>query len=84
MVRFECSDADEAIARKRCEDVARQLRQRLGSEDAVIGPAPAYYGKRNKQHRWQVIARTASPADLLADIDLPHEMIVDVDPVSVL
>jgi primosomal protein N' (replication factor Y) len=84
LVRFECSDADEAIARKRCEDVARQLRQRLGSEDAVIGPAPAYYSKRNKQHRWQVLARTASPSDLLEGIDLPREVIVDVDPVSVL
>lgn len=84
LVRFECSDADEAIARKRCEDLARQLRQRLGSDDAVIGPAPAYYGRRNRQHRWQVLARTASPADLLADIDLLREVIVDVDPISVL
>lgn len=84
LVRFECNDADEAIARKRCEDVARQLRRALHSEDAVIGPAPAYYGKRNRQHRWQVLARTASPADLLASLDLPREVIVDVDPVSVL
>lgn len=84
LVRFECSDADEAVARKRCEAMAAQLRRALRSEDAVIGPAPAYYGKRNKQHRWQALARTASPADLLAALDLPREVIVDVDPVSVL
>jgi primosomal protein N' (replication factor Y) len=84
LVRFECSDADEAVARKRCEELVRQLRQQLVSEDAVIGPAPAYYSKRNRQHRWQVIARTHSPADVLAALDLPREVIVDVDPVSVL
>ena len=45
---------------------------------------PAYYGKRNRQHRWQVLARTMSPADLLSSLDLPREVMVDVDPVSVL
>jgi primosomal protein N' (replication factor Y) len=84
LVRFECGDADETLAHKRCEAVAQQLRRALKSEDAVIGPAPAYYTRRNHQHRWQVIARTNSPADLLSSLDLPREVIVDVDPISVL
>jgi primosomal protein N' (replication factor Y) len=84
LVRFECADEDEAAARRVCEHVARQLRRRVPDPGDVIGPAQAYFVRRNRRYRWHVIARTHAPGELLEDLDVPRECVVDVDPVSVL
>ena len=90
LVRFECADENADKARQTCEHIARQLRRALGTREdpsgksMVIGPAQAYFARRNKQHRWQVIARATSPRDLLARLEIPRGVIVDVDPASVL
>ncbi len=84
LVRIEVNDTDNAQARAQCEHIARQLRQRLTDPAALIGPAPAYFGRRQNQFRWQLIARTDSPSALLSRLDLPRGCVVDVDPLSVL
>ncbi len=84
LVRFEVADEDNDIARKACEALARQLRQKANDSTAIIGPAQAYFTRRNKRYRWQVLARTHSPSDLLEGVDVPRGAIVDVDPVTVL
>jgi primosomal protein N' (replication factor Y) len=84
LIRVEINDADDARARLRAEMVARLLRRACATPEDVMGPAPAYFGRRNKLFRWQVIARTQSPRDVLAGLDLPPDAIVDVDPISVL
>lgn len=84
LVRFECADETEANARQACEHVARQLRRRLPAAGDVIGPAQAYFTRRNKRYRWQVIVRTLAPGELLDGLDIPRGCVVDVDPVSVL
>ncbi|MBK8835378.1 MAG: primosomal protein N' [Anaerolineae bacterium] len=84
LIRVEINDADDARARLRAEMVARLLRRACATPEDVMGPAPAYFGRRNRLFRWQVIARTQSPRDVLAGLDLPPDAIVDVDPISVL
>ena len=84
LIRVEIDDPEDAKARLRAEMVARQFRRACAAPEDVIGPAPAYFGRRNKLFRWQVIARTQSPRDVLAGLDLPADAIVDVDPISVL
>lgn len=90
LVRFECADENADKARQTCEHIARQLRRALATKEdpsgksMVIGPAQAYFARRNKQHRWQVIARAHSPRDLLERLEIPRGVIVDVDPASVL
>lgn len=83
LVRFEYADADNDAARRACELLARQVR-RSPHQSGVIGPAPAYFPRRNNRYRWQMLARTLAPRELLADLDVPRGFIVDVDPVSVL
>jgi primosomal protein N' (replication factor Y) len=93
LVRFEVSDADNAKARLACEMLARQLRRHLaqpGDADIlrVIGPAQAYFARRNNRYRWQVLARADDPRRLLADmaevIRATPGVVVDVDPLNVL
>ncbi len=88
LVRFEVSDVDNAKARLACEMLARQLRRRVAQPADVIGPAQAYFGRRNNRYRWQALARTDDPRRLLADmaeaIRATPGLIVDVDPLSVL
>ncbi len=84
LIRVEVNNMDDAKARLQAELIARQLRRACAAPEDVIGPAPAYFGRRNRQFRWQVIARAHSPRDVLAGLDLPTGAIVDVDPISVL
>jgi primosomal protein N' (replication factor Y) len=84
LVRFECADEDEAVARAACERVARQLRRRVPEVSDVIGPAQAYFTRRNRRYRWHVLVRTLAPAELLDGLDTPRGCIVDVDPITVL
>ncbi len=83
LVRFEYAHADNDAARQACELLARQVR-RSPHQLGVIGPAPAYFPRRNNCYRWQMLARTLAPRELLADLDVPRGCIVDVDPASVL
>ncbi len=88
LVRFEVSDEDNAKARLACEMLARQLRRRAAQPEDVIGPAQAYFARRNNRYRWQVLARTASPRRLLEGLAevmrATPGLVVDVDPLSVL
>lgn len=84
LIRFEAIDALEAKARAATEQIARQLRRACPTPEDVIGPAAAYFSRRANQYRWQVLARTNAPAELLAKLSIPDGIIVDVDPGSVL
>lgn len=84
LVRFEVMHASNDEARLQAETLARQLRPRVPQRADVIGPAQAYFARKNKQFRWQILVRTQSPSTLLKNLDVPRGVIVDVDPVSVL
>ncbi len=84
LVRFEVTHTSNDEARLQAEALARQLRPRVPQRTDVIGPAQAYFARKNKQFRWQILVRTQSPATLLKNLDVPRGVIVDVDPVSVL
>jgi primosomal protein N' (replication factor Y) len=84
LIRFEFDAEAEADARLACELLARQLRARVPKPTDVIGPAQAYFTRRNKRYRWQVLVRTHSPRELLEGLDIPRGWVVDVDPISVL
>ncbi len=83
LVRFEYADTDSEVARRACELLAREVR-RSPYQSGVIGPAQAYFTRRNNRYRWQMLVRTPAPRELLADLNVPRGFIVDVDPVSVL
>ena len=84
LIRFEIASENSDTARQMCEGLARQLRARVPNRSDVIGPASAYFARRNKQYRWQVLVRTHTPGALLDGIEVPPGCIVDVDPATVL
>jgi primosomal protein N' (replication factor Y) len=83
LVRFEYADADSQIAQRACEALAAAV-QRSTHQAGVIGPAPAYFARRQRRYRWQVLVRTFDPRALLAGLEAASGFLVDVDPVSVL
>ena len=84
LVRFEVAHEQEDLARAGAGKLARQLRGRVPQAGDVIGPAQAYFSRRNRHYRWHVLVRTRSPHDLLQGLELPPNATVDVDPMSVL
>ena len=84
LVRFEVLHEHEDTARAIATELAKELRWRVEKADDVIGPAQAYFARRNKRYRWQVIVRTHAPNELLKGLAVPLHTTVDVDPVSVL
>ena len=84
LVRFETSHEDNAQARQVCERLARELRRRAPQPGDVIGPAQAYFTRRNNRYRWNIFVRTQSPRELLDGLEVPRSFIVDVDSLNVL
>ncbi|MBN1953478.1 MAG: primosomal protein N' [Anaerolineae bacterium] len=70
------------------QDLARQLGAALTQAGLpttdLIGPAPAFFARRQGHYRWQIILRHADPAAFLQAVDIPAGWQIDVDPVSVL
>jgi len=75
-------DAAEAEANTMAERLrARALERAV--DVTIVGPAPAYVGRRGGRWRWNLVLRGARPADLLdGGLDAPWS--VDVDPESLL
>jgi primosomal protein N' (replication factor Y) len=87
LVRFEVAHEKNDEARLECELLARKLRTRVPQRTDVIGPAQAYFMRKHKQYRWQILVRLQSPLtpqDLLKNLEIPRGCVVDVDPISVL
>ncbi|MEM7134693.1 MAG: primosomal protein N' [Chloroflexota bacterium] len=77
-------------AEKAAIEMATTLRhklQSLGLTDSthrILGPAPAFFPRFRGYYRWQVIIKSANPAQLLTDLAIPFGWRVDVDPISLL
>jgi primosomal protein N' len=73
---------------REAETAAELLRQRIAKfglpDDALIGPAPCFFGRIDKQYRWQVLLRSTNPAQVLRDFPLRHGWWLDLDPLDVL
>lgn len=84
LVRAETSEA----AKKRATELHHLLteriqQQRLVSTD-IIGPAPAFYPRRDNLYRWHLILRGPNPDSLLTDLISSPSLHIDIDPVSLL
>jgi primosomal protein N' (replication factor Y) len=87
LVRLEYRDLDarkaESEARKLAASVKRLItQQRRGSTD-LIGPAPCFLPRLNRQYRWQIILRGPDPTSVLRGLKLP-DWRVEVNPPSLL
>lgn len=83
LLRLEFRHLDARKAEQEAGALAAELhaqiaRQGRGSSD-VIGPAPSFHARVNKEYRWQILLRGPQPAELVRGLRLPGWS-VEVDP----
>ena len=75
-------------AREQAEFAANRLRQILQERDlsgtAIIGPAPCFYSRVDRNYRWHLLLRGPDPRAALAALSPERGWRIDIDPVSVL
>ncbi len=88
MVRVVVRDEREAHARREAERAAQVFRAQIArlklTDTELIGPAPCFFTRLNKQFRWHLLLRGPDPARALEGIDFEPGWYVDVDPLEVL
>ncbi|MEX0750221.1 MAG: primosomal protein N', partial [Dehalococcoidia bacterium] len=85
LVRMSFTHPNARYAREEALRMQRALslrRSEFGSDDEIIGPAPAYVPRVRGRWRWQLTIRGRDPAALVRGFVLPPHWSVDVDPGS--
>jgi primosomal protein N' (replication factor Y) len=86
-VRLEYRHQDPRKAEEDAHSMAAQLQKILADTDRrstdMIGPAPCFYARLNREYRWQIILRGPDPASLLRDMKLVSWR-VEVNPIGLL
>ena len=73
------AEAERAAAR-----LANILRERALTGTSLIGPAPCFYRRLNRQHRWHLLIRGPDPSAALRHLRPEPGWQIDVDPVDIL
>ena len=88
LARIVFSYSKAETARQQAEFAALRLRQILQERDlsgaAIIGPAPCFYTRVDRQYRWHLLLRGPDPRAALQDLSPQPGWRIDIDPVSVL
>ncbi len=88
LARIVFSYSKEETARRQAEFAAARLRQILHERaltgTALIGPAPCFYARVDRQYRWHLLLRGPDPRAALALLSPQPGWRIDIDPVSVL
>ncbi len=86
LARLVYSHTNSTYAHEEAARLAHHLRREsdvLGLPDLEVkGPSPAYVARLRGRYRWQVLVRGRRPADLLADVALPQNWVLDIDPMT--
>jgi primosomal protein N' (replication factor Y) len=84
LIRAETSEA----AQRRSTDIRNTIAQRIAEQHLhsteIIGPAPAFYPRRDNMYRWHVIVRGPNPVSVLEGFSSSPSLHIDIDPVSLL
>ena len=88
LARIVFSYTNPQRARDQAEFAAGRLRQILRdrqlSGTAIIGPAPCFYTRVDRQYRWHLLLRGPDPRAALGALSPERGWRIDIDPVSVL
>jgi primosomal protein N' (replication factor Y) len=85
LVRMTFTHPNPRYAREEAIRMQKALalrRAEFGSDDEIIGPAPAYVPRVRGRWRWQLTIRGRDPAALVRGFVLPPNWAIDVDPGS--
>jgi primosomal protein N' (replication factor Y) len=88
MARLLVVSASAPEAQRTAEQLSQRLRSVIWAEElqdvSVIGPAPAFFSKIDRQYRWHVLVRAPDPAAVIRQLGPLSGVYVDVDAVDVL
>ena len=88
LARIVFSYANPERAREQAEFAASRLRQILRERDqtgtTIIGPAPCFYTRVDRNYRWHLLLRGPNPRAALQALSPERGWRIDIDPVSVL
>ena len=88
LARIVFSYSKQETARQQAEFAAARLRQILQerglSGTAIIGPAPCFYTRVDRQYRWHLLLRGPDPRAALQALSPQPGWRIDIDPVSLL
>lgn len=83
LVRLEYRDLDASKAEQAAQALAERIEalieQQTRGATELIGPAPCFHARVNREYRWQILLRGPQPAALLRGLKLPGWRI-EVDP----
>ncbi len=79
IVKFIFVDASESSARRAAENFTQKLKQ---AGEKKVWMAPALLAKMHNKFHFHVIWKGGDPRKLLAKIELPEKVRIDVDPVN--
>jgi len=83
---FQHTDAQRVCqqAQLAAERLQTILQQRNLSASQLIGPAPCYFQRIDRQYRWHLLLRSPDPALALGELRLEPGWQLDIDPVDLL
>ncbi len=88
LVRLVYGHVNSSQCQKEAERMGKFLlteRDRRGIADlSLIGPAPTFVSRLRGRFWWQIILRGNDPVKFIADLSLPRDWLVDVDPVGLI
>lgn len=84
LVRAESAREAQARATEIRNQIAKHITDFRMVQTEIIGPAPAFYPRRDNLHRWHVIVRGPNPAAALEGLSTSFSLHIDIDPVSLL
>jgi primosomal protein N' (replication factor Y) (superfamily II helicase) len=86
LARLVYSHTNSAYAYQRVASLAHELREASDTRGLpdmeVMGPSPTYIARLRGRYRWQLLVRGRQPVELLADLVLPENWTVDIDPMT--
>lgn len=88
MARLLIHSTHPVEAQRQAEEAARLLRNQIDArgltDTRLIGPAPCFYTRIDRQFRWQVLLRAADPRLALEGMTLRPNWLLDPDALDVL
>ena len=88
LARIVFSATNPDRARQQAESAARNLREIVRERDlsgtSLIGPAPCFFSRIDRQHRWQLLLRGPDPRAAIRELKPEPGWQIDVDPLDIL
>jgi len=88
MARILVQSSHPVNVQREAERLAETLRQRIAArqltDTTLIGPAPCFFRRIDRNYRWHILIRSQNPASLLQDLQVRPGIYIDIDALDIL